>query len=769
MGEAHDWENLMEERIHEPSSQPCPTASTQSCPTAVFNIFNRRATVGGSVGCSSSTTTGVRDVSCAGDSTSFPVLAEMERVRSKKRKAPEGPRGRSVGGRKTKETTVSIAQRLKEFPDQSLKESAGKIFCVACKEEQPNLKESLKRHVDSSKHKSRLVRLEQSSAHLTDLSHDLVEYFKSNPGLKGSSLESKKHSYRFRVTQTFLLSGTPLHRLDFFKPILELAELSVGTSSDLAAEYIPLIEMREFKLLKSEVCGQYLGIAFDGTSRLGEAVNITGRFCTSNFKLEKRLLRFVTSKLHLKANEFAAIITRVLCTELGVDPRMLVALARDSVLVNGAACRILQQGVFNTAENQMCIAHTLNNVGGRINFAELAEFMTPWLELVGGRHPHRGAQALWRRAVHPTPVPGYSHVRWYANAEIQFVLAEHYNKLPSLLDELDRLKYGDATRAKLRSVFHSKGNTLQLQLAGMLDMRIIVRTTYQLEGDGLELLLVYDRIERLREVGKVLRDADGDGVLPNVDSILRASAKLQHGTKIRKHFDGHGICTGRIISSRQVDSTIYPGERRKAFNVRYDTDGNLQEFEDEEIRPLLIVTTLPERQTIVRGLLEAFEYLEARITGMCETSQYSCSHMYAVCKLSRAFDPSFAVRHLTATLVDELVSTIQPLSSHIEKEKLKQELPSYVSVAKDVVIDHDNPSTFTAQLLDFWQNSSKKEMETWRWAARIVFAISPNSASCERVFSLLDVMYGEDRQSVLADHLQSSLMMRYNGRCVASE
>lgn len=37
---------------------------------------------------------------------------------------------------------------------------------------------------------------------------------------------------------------------------------------------------------------------------------------------------------------------------------------------------------------------------------------------------------------------------------------------------------------------------------------------------------------------------------------------------------------------------------------------------------------------------------------------------------------------------------------------------------------------------------------------------------CERVFSLLKVMYGENQDSVLADHMQTSLMLRFNKRSV---
>ena len=59
-----------------------------------------------------------------------------------------------------------------------------------------------------------------------------------------------------------------------------------------------------------------------------------------------------------------------------------------------------------------------------------------------------------------------------------------------------------------------------------------------------------------------------------------------------------------------------------------------------------------------------------------------------------------------------------------------------------------------------WQHAA------WALAARIVFAISPNSASCERVFALLKNLFGDEAMSALADYLQAGLMLNYNKRIV---
>ena len=48
----------------------------------------------------------------------------------------------------------------------------------------------------------------------------------------------------------------------------------------------------------------------------------------------------------------------------------------------------------------------------------------------------------------------------------------------------------------------------------------------------------------------------------------------------------------------------------------------------------------------------------------------------------------------------------------------------------------------------------------------IVFASSPNSASCERVFALLRNLFGELQMKSLADYVQAALMLNYNQRNV---
>ena len=94
---------------------------------------------------------------------------------------------------------------------------------------------------------------------------------------------------------------------------------------------------------------------------------------------------------------------------------------------------------------------------------------------------------------------------------------------------------------------------------------------------------------------------------------------------------GFGLCKAKIVSSGMYESSLYPGEERRAFTVRYAIDGTTEDLEEAQLRPLLVVKDLPERKKIIDELVPAFDYLESRLTGTCETSQYSCEHMYKVC------------------------------------------------------------------------------------------------------------------------------------------
>ena len=73
--------------------------------------------------------------------------------------------------------------------------------------------------------------------------------------------------------------------------------------------------------------------------------------------------------------------------------------------------------------------------------------------------------------------------------------------------------------------------------------------------------------------------------------------------------------------------------------------------------------------------------------------------------------------------------------------------------------DRSDIPLYSEQVLKWWRVNNPC-FPKWAVAARM----SPNSASCERVLSLLKQMFGLDQKSMLADYLQAALMLRYNKR-----
>jgi hypothetical protein len=177
-----------------------------------------------------------------------------------------------------------------------------------------------------------------------------------------------------------------------------------------------------------------------------------------------------------------------------------------------------------------------------------------------------------------------------------------------------------------------------------------------------------------------------------------------------------------------------------------------------------LLLDLQVRKKVIGSLKPGFEYLEARLTDTCPTSSYYLSQEYAVFKAVRIFDPSVAREmSIDASMVENL-AVLRCLSRELI-DRMKSEVDSYAAAAADVEISRADVQDFTDQVLAFWR-AHRRDLLAFAEAARIVFALSPNSASCERVFSLLAVMFGDNQKSALADLLQGSLMLRYNKRPV---
>ena len=137
--------------------------------------------------------------------------------------------------------------------------------------------------------------------------------------------------------------------------------------------------------------------------------------------------------------------------------------------------------------------------------------------------------------------------------------------------------------------------------------------------------------------------------------------------------------------------------------------------------------------------------------------------MYELCRLVRVFGPNIAATQLDSAFLTAM-QVITPLASLGLLATMQQQMPQFLAACLLApVFDVSNVAAYTEAILAWWRKNGKS-FPAWALAARIVFAFSPNSASCERVFSLLKLMFGEQQMAALADYVRAALMLRYNER-----
>lgn len=466
---------------------------------------------------------------------------------------------------------------------------------------------------------------------------------------------------------------------------------------------------------------------------------------------------FRTVEKHMDNRELARLIGEKLLNELRVPISSHIAFMRDSVKVNGCAVERLRN-LCSSSEDILCICHTLCHVGEHFQLPTLSSFMHHWIGLV---YLHAAAKATWKELIGGSVV-GYSTTRWYSRAEIEIQLALNFGLLRTALDRFEEREYGDAHTRALRRIYNENNAQLELEFAAMLDQQRLVAATYALEGDRLEILAAYDTIEALRAYGRSLGE---DGTLVNADAVMRKQVSIKKGTLIKKLWPGIGLCEAKVIEViKDLESTLMPGKIVTGYKVKYASDEEVEDLEEAEVRKWLVIHDLPQRQGLVTGLKAGYEYLENRMTGKCD-SRYDCSHMHTMLSLVRAFNPAFAVwQKIDAQWVDRMAE-ILPFAEDIDK--LKADLSNYLAAAQGVAIaDSSDVDAMTKDVLQWWKCNGRKcpNSANWQAATRKCFAMSPNSASCERVFSLLQCMFSPEQKRTLADQLQASLMLRYNGR-----
>lgn len=167
----------------------------------------------------------------------------------------------------------------------------------------------------------------------------------------GEHLPENQRVYRIKVVSSFLKARVPLNKIDSFREVLEDHGYRLHCRCTMS-DHIPFVRSREISLIKDEMAEKNIGVIFDGTSRLGEALAIVVRF-VEDWEIKQRLVRLQLLVKTMTGEEIAREIVHTLSAEYGVTRNRLISSMRDRVSANGVAMRtvkILYPNVRSTSE-----------------------------------------------------------------------------------------------------------------------------------------------------------------------------------------------------------------------------------------------------------------------------------------------------------------------------------------------------------------------------------------------------------------------------------
>ena len=256
------------------------------------------------------------------------------------------------------------------------------------------------------------------------------------------------------------------------------------SSSTHLRQLVLFVLHEEITKIKQQISGRPVSIIFDGTTHVAEAFVLVLRFVDD--WIVKRVGRLMLLAKSLTGEEVARLLIQALSTELGISSQLIIAAMRDRASVNSVAmCTV--SVLYNRVFDVGCISHTLDHVGERMNTQVLDVFVKSWIGMFS-RSPK--TRLAWTTQT-GLPSPSYSETRWWSKFEVIRQIHDTFGDVSSFCECSD---LPTASSGKLIEILNDppKCRKLKIELANTVDsMAPFVRTTYNLEGDGLLALTAY--------------------------------------------------------------------------------------------------------------------------------------------------------------------------------------------------------------------------------------------------------------------------------------
>ena len=371
----------------------------------------------------------------ASSSTAVSLLDRLKAPKksdlTRKRKTFANPQ-RAPGTRKKRPScssnpkSVTPAQRVREFPNECFSVSARKLFCDACRQEVSLRCSIIKTHIVSSKH----FKMKGSLKERRDKDEDIAKCLKLYDEEKhpnGECLPEKQRIYRIKVLSSFLKAGVPLNKLESFRDVFEEHGYRLACRRTMS-DYIPFITSQEISLIKQEMAQRNVGIIFDGTTHLGEALAIVVRFI-DDWEIKQRLIRLQLLTKTMTGEEIAREIVHTVSTKYGISGDRLLATMRDRASANGLAMRTIKV-LFPNILDVGCYSHTLDHIGEHFNVPHLEEFTRLWISLFS--HSPR-TRLEWKNETGKS-MASYSETRWWSRWEVYHQILLQFGDVTPFLE-----------------------------------------------------------------------------------------------------------------------------------------------------------------------------------------------------------------------------------------------------------------------------------------------------------------------------------------------
>ena len=410
---------------------------------------------------------------------------------------------------------IRAIDRVREFKDEMLTVSSGKLFCSACREELSLKLSIVKKHVQSSKHTKQKEQVAHGKSREHEIAAALKAYeLKVHPS--GETLSEPHKLYRIKVVTAFMTAGVPLSKVEFFRPILEENAYRLCERRGLF-DLVPFVHSEEQNRIKANLNESNVSVIFDGTTRLGEAMVVVLRVVI-DFEIKQYLVRFQTLAKSMTGEEIARELICVLSVQYGITPNRLLAAMRDRASVNGVAIRTLKI-LYPDMLDIGCYSHTIDLVGDKFVVPHLDKFIQYWVSLFA----HSPRAKLWWKARTGKAMRSHSSTRWWSKWEVMHQAMIYYGDIVPFLEENPEMS--PSTTSKLLAMLRDPtvNAYLQIELAAVIDVgQGFVKATYNLEGDGPLALSCFEILTTLTATIQT-------GHYPNIEAIAQ---KLSAGSPV---------------------------------------------------------------------------------------------------------------------------------------------------------------------------------------------------------------------------------------------